>query len=115
MSVKRKQKDLDYYPEEESESTKKIKKLYTEKSNTFCNQHAGRILELNAGGKTPTQIAAILNIELGFKKGEKVLRKQIADWINYRKKSNQIKTKPVSLKNNNLRVEKKHSCMWEFK
>jgi hypothetical protein len=58
----------------------------------------------------PGKIAQALCLELGL--ANAISSKQISNYMQYHKKSGQMKTPSVSNKNNNLRPEFSDSCMY---
>jgi len=73
-------------------------------TNSFMDENSNQIINLHNAGSKPKEIAAALCSSKSLKSGS-ITGKQISSWINYRKSSGQLKTRPVSLSNNNLRAE----------
>lgn len=109
-----KRKDKDYDPLE-VEIIKKPKRKKTisriQRKETLLDDHGKEIINMHQNGLTPTTIAQTLCSKKGLKSGG-ITGKQISSWIDYRKKSGQIKTRPVSLINNNLRANTEDNCMY---
>jgi hypothetical protein len=117
---KRRNDDEDYEPQRSIEEGKKIKKSQkkvvrkSNNTNTFLDENAKQIINLHKGGSKPKEIAASLCSAKSLKQGS-ITGKQISSWIDYRKKSGQLKTNSVSLDNKNLRVDFDDDCMIYFK
>lgn len=114
--MKRKKVDEDYNPESEEQVVEKKKKTKpSTKEYTFLNQHAKEIVAMSHKGMQPAAIATALLTEEGLDlRSNAITGKQISGWIAYRKKTGQMKTNPVSEKNNSLKVDfahDGHSCM----
>lgn len=74
--------------------------------DTFLNQHSEEIIKNHQAGMKPAQIASILRTSyLQGLREDAITAKQIDNWIQYRKRSGQLKTHPVSLANSNLRAD----------
>ncbi len=117
---KRSKKDLEYDPDVEEERPKKkqkqskVKPHTKEKAQTFLTTHAAEVVRMHKANMKPTAIAKTLCLSQGLRDGA-VTGKQVSNWLNYHKKSKQIKTNSVSLKNNNLRVEgEDQGCVLNF-
>lgn len=86
-----------------------VQKSYNKKEpaveNEWLSERSERIWDLNSKNNKPAQIASTLNSEAKLKQKSGVTGKQVSDWMRYRKKAGKHKTNPVSLDNNNLRVE----------
>ncbi len=109
----RKKKDLDYEPTEPLPKRKKLvnENIYSkEESETFLNQNQSEIWQLQSMGLKPKAIAQTLCTNHGLKK-ESVTPKQVSNWIQYKKRSGQHKTRPVSI--NNIRPDLSDSCMYK--
>lgn len=118
MSKKRAAEDTDYIQPEQPEL--QLKKSYKSTGQdlertgrSWIDDRAKRIWELQGEGLKPGAISQTLNVEAKLKKGHGCTGKEISDWIRYNKKSKKHGTNPVSLENNNLRVDLSDACMPE--
>lgn len=82
---------------------------------TFLDQNAKTIWEMEAKGTKASVIAKFLVAQHKLRQGA-ITAKQVSNWIGYRKRSGQNKTRSVSLKNNNLDADRDHNrnCMILF-
>jgi hypothetical protein len=71
---------------------------------TFLDQNARKIWTLHHAGGGPASIAQTLCTDANLKPGS-VNSKQISNWLDYRKKSGQGRTRSVSFGNDNLRAD----------
>ena len=80
------------------------------KKDTFLDENGSTIQELHKTGMGPQAIADTLVREKGLRPSA-IDGKQISSWIEYRKKTGQIQTLPVSPANNNMLANFSDSCM----
>lgn len=116
-------RDLDYNPDQDfgpspkkqrKPSTPKIKSKTNEQAQTFLTTHAAEVVRMHKAGMKPSPIAKSLCISQGLREGA-VTAKQVSNWIFYHKKAKTVKTRPVSGKNKNLRVDQSdQGCMSLF-
>lgn len=108
MSKRKSNEDEDYFPDKINVVSKKFNNTKrTRKSNntnSFLDENSSQIIQLHRAGSKPKEIASALCSSKSLKPGS-VTGKQISSWISYRKNSGQLKTRPVSLENNNLGVD----------
>jgi hypothetical protein len=108
--MKRKEKDEDFVPTDdqdelfEGDESKKSSRNTNDRKNSFLSQNKDFIWKLHFSGCKPHEIATSLCTSKGLPK-EAIVAKNVANWINYQKKSGKHGTRPVSLKNGNLRVD----------
>lgn len=108
--------DNDYEPPKKGKSGKKSsssapkkgtkgaaakKKFYVD--DTFLNKHKDEIVQRHQAGDKPSQIAQYLRLHhLQGLREDSVTAKQVDNWLQYRKRSGQLKTRPVTITNSNL-------------
>lgn len=111
--------DNEYIPEEaattnikntNTTTNKTTKKKKGNNTNTFLDENSKQIISLHHSGSKPKDIASALCLSKSLKPGS-ITGKQVSSWIGYRKLSGQIKTRPVSLENKNLKVDFSDDCM----
>jgi hypothetical protein len=104
-TLKKITKDPDYeLPRENILNTpKKGSKGVSKDFQTFLSRNRDEIIGLHKEGLRPAEIAETICMNRGLKKST-ISAKQVSNWLDRQKKSKNLKTKPISLPNNNLRV-----------
>jgi hypothetical protein len=118
---KTKYEDMDYTLDGDEPSSKKRKTNNKTKQNsskkdkptwTLLDQNRDKIASMKKNQMRTGNIAKVLGLQLGMGLNG-VDSKQLSNWMNYQKKSNQLQTPSVSHKNNNIRTDFTDSCMEE--
>ncbi len=111
-----KELDHDYKPPEVPKAKKarnSKQKAFTKNSSTgssLLDDNHNLIIQMHQNGTKPKDIAKAVLSTKGLTSG--ISGKQISDFLYYRKKSGQLKTFPVSGKNNNIRADMSDTCMF---
>lgn len=74
-----------------------------QEQDRFLNQHKAYIIKEYEDGETYATIARALVTKAGLR-DEAVKPKDISNWIDYRKRTGQIKTRRVNAKNKNIKA-----------
>ena len=114
MPKKRLNTDSNYDPDVNPTPNKKRRGITRGSNvNKFLDDHADEIVRMHRNGTKPKDIAAALCAQEGIASNA-TTGKKVSGWINYRKKSGQLKTYSVSADHNNLKAEKGHNCILFF-
>lgn len=87
----------------------KSKPMSKRKSQTFLTQNADYIVSKHLKGKQPHEIADGLSRKYALPDGA-IPTRSVSNWLYYHKKSKQLKLRPVSQKNKNMRATEPESC-----
>lgn len=100
MSKKRKKVDTDYFPSNKDENDEDI---VQSRKVDFLAKNSKDIFQLNQDGNGPTKIAEMLCVKNGLTVGS-ITGKKVTNWLRNHKNAGIGKFRPVSLQNNNLRM-----------